>query len=531
MHNLETVENWIVPLLFIFFLMWIPYAGAQEGIHIKAGEIIYDEVSQVIEAKGGVSLTWRDLAVSTYRLLYFLSDNTLWVPEPLEMTMGGNRAKAGKLFFDFQNNTGWIEDAELFYMIDVQRRLYFRGKKINYQEGKWWGKGLLLTGSQKEPPAYSFKADEVTVYPDERIEMQGVGFFIGEHRLLYLPALSKDLSRSGSSFLPQVGHQREKGFFVGGDYELFFAKEWRLLFEIEYASKKGFLGSGNLFWESTPLTGSFFYDFREKEVDSFGGYLFYGDDHFRGGVLSYFNQPLEGAEDGLLTRPLQVVACFEDKDGETSWGLDLSYGFFEEGSVSDTRFDVRGTLNWEQENFGVSLLTHYTDFGFYPDRFLWGGEVRFFEEVSSDCSGGLTYTFLSDNVASPFSFDTEREHSLSLEFSLGKSEESFLRVRGKYDLSLGRLDEVIFGLGLGSEDFVVGFEERYSFAEGIPLERRYFVRKKISDAILLEASYLDEEQTFYLDATLIGFDPPAEDRSLFVEEEPFDLFEAGRNDR
>ncbi len=530
MRNLETVKNWIVPLLFAFFLMWISYAEAQEGIHIKAGEIIYDEVNQVIEAKGGVSLTWQDLAVSTYQLLYFLSDNTVLVPGPLEMIMGENRAKAGKLFFDFQNNAGWVEDAELFYMIDAQRRLYFRGEKINYQEGRWWGKDLLLTGSQKEPPAYSFRADEVTVYPDERIEMQGVGFFIGEHRLLYLPALNKDLSRSGSSFLPQIGHQREKGFFVGGDYELFFAREWRLLFEVEYASKKGFLGSGNLFWKSTPLNGSLFYDFREKEVDSFGGYLFYSDDHFRGGIISYFNQPLKDTEGSLLTRPLQLVACFEDKDGETSWGLGLSYGFFEEGSISDTRFDMQGTLSWEREDFGVSLLAHYTDFGFYPDRFLWGGKVSFFEELSPDLSGGLTYTFLSDSVVSPFSFDTEREHSLSLEFSLGKTEESFLRVRSRYNLSLGCLDEVIFGLGLGSEDFAVGFEERYSFVEGIPLERRYFVRKKISDAILLEASYLDEEQTFYLDATLIGFDPPAENRSLFVEEEPFSLFEAGRND-
>jgi hypothetical protein len=525
------MKRWGVLILVFLGLVWVSCSSAQEGIHIEAGEITYDEVNQVIEARGGVKLTWQDLALSTYRLLYFFSDHTLLVPEPLEVVLGKNRAKAKRFFFDFQKNAGWIEDAELFYVVDAQRKLYFRGSKIRYQEGKWWGKDLLLTGSQKEPPAYSFRADEITVYPNERIEMRGVGFFINEHRLLYLPALSKDLRRKGSSFLPQIGHQREKGFFIGGNYELFFAEKWRLLFEAEYASRAGFLGSGNLFWENGPWTGSLFYDFRQQDEDSFGGYVFYEGNRFRGGVISYFNQPLDDARDGFLSRPLQMVARFNGEEERTSWGLDLSYGFFEEKPVSDSRFDVRGTLEWNNENVGVSLLAHYTSFGFYPDRFLWGGKVHFLEEVNPDFSYGATYTFLSDNVASPFSFDTEREHSLSLEFALGKEEESRLRIRGTYDFSQGCFDEAIFGLTLGSEDFAVGFEEQYSFVNNEALERRYFIRKKISDAILVEASYLSEEQTFYLDATLIGFDAPPKDRSLFVEEEPFDLFEVGRDTR
>jgi hypothetical protein len=137
-------------------------------------------------------------------------------------------------------------------------------------------------------------------------------------------------------------------------------------------------------------------------------------------------------------------------------------------------------------------------------------------EIFSKWNLNLSYQFSEVQGKSPFSFDPEDQNIVSLDSCWGNYEESFLRLRGDYDLNKGNWEGLTAGVGLGSEGFSLGVEGVYSFGLGEWEEQRYFVRKKIEDCITLEASWYEPDNSLFLSVNLSGLDTEKKAETLLM---------------
>lgn len=110
-----------------------------------------------------------------------------------------------------------------------------------------------------------------------------------------------------------------------------------------------------------------------------------------------------------------------------------------------------------------------------------------------------------------------------MELVYGNLDQTYLRLRGEYDLNIGGLGDIIAGIGLGSKEFSVGMETIYSFPDQNWEERRYYIRKQLEECIDIEASYWESDQTFFVSVNLAGLDQKKHIESLFDEQEEYDL--------
>ncbi len=86
----------------------------------------------------------------------------------------------------------------------------------------------------------------------------------------------------------------------------------------------------------------------------------------------------------------------------------------------------------------------------------------------------------------------------------GDLDQSYLRLRGEYDLNIGGLGDIVAGIGLGSKELSVGMETMYSFPDQNWEERRYYVRKQLEECINIEASYWESDKTFFVSVIWLG---------------------------
>ena len=128
----------------------------------------------------------------------------------------------------------------------------------------------------------------------------------------------------------------------------------------------------------------------------------------------------------------------------------------------------------------------------------------------------------------PIFFDPKDTNIFGLELVYGNLDQTYLRLRGEYDLNIGGLGDIIAGIGLGSKEFSVGMETIYSFPDQNWEERRYYIRKQLEECIDIEASYWESDQTFFVSVNLAGLDQKKHIESLFDEQEEYDLFNLNR---
>jgi hypothetical protein len=520
----------------LFLLGWlIGFAWplfAENGIQIKAENILYEEQEGRIEAWGKVLVSWQGVNVQTERLVFLLPELELFVPVPLEATLGGNRVKGSAFYYSFSRKEGWVKEAELFYRVGEEGELLFRGQTIRYSRGEWRGENLLCTGCHRTPPLYSLRAKEVVILPEERLVVKDLGFYIRNQKILEIPRYSVSLQSGRGGFSPDFGYERNKGYYLRGRYEYPLSEHLLVLAQAELASLQGFSWGVDFLFTSPPWEARVFGDFYRGKDDTKGGYI-----RFQRGIFSFWgifvdNEYVE-MDDGpaaFSRRPQYVFSLQGGQEEGLSWETHWSTGRFQEGDLVLWREDLYLGAKWQNGPLGVRAFVWNTSLesGDFIPRF--GGSVWWGKEIAPNIDLKLSYRFL-DTKESPFSFDPERENLVALEFRWGKEWGSFLRARGEYNLETTQLDAITVGLGLGGKEFSLGVEGIYSFPECEWTDKRYFVRKKIEDCVEVEASFWEPDQSFFLSLNLVGLDVgKKKPETLFEKKQEFSLFEMRRNE-
>jgi len=514
--------------IFLFLLILLPMASieAKEGIRINADTLLYDDVGSQVQAMGNVRLSWRDISFATDQLIFLFDTSEAFIPGFIQARFGDYQISAEKMYYNFQTQKGWFESAELVYELNEGGKLYFRGSKIEYQKGKWTGSDLLVTGCPYSPPLYSIRAQEVLIYPQDRVLISGLGLYIKEKRILQIPAYSRLLNNQGASFVPSLGYQRKKGLFIEGNYEYLFSENLLFQANLYYSTLQSSRLSSDITLQYPYLEARIFIDLWQNEKSTIGGYAHYQKNGLSLWLLGIEN---EHFNDQIISRLPQFIASYRT-ESENGFFLEtnLSTGKFIQGDVNTWRDDVYLGAGLDQKNYGGKIFYQSINLPILDDATIWGGKIWAEKEFSANFSAGIFYKYTQVSGETYFFFDPKSTNLLGLDLVYGDLDQTHFRVRGEYDLNIGGLDDITAGIGLGSKEFSVGMETIYSFPEQSWEERRYYIRKQLEECVDIEASYWESDQTFFLSVNLAGLDQKKHIESLFDEPEEYDLFNLNR---
>jgi len=488
--------------------------------------VLYDQEKDQVSASGNVRVEWQDIQVLTQKIIFFISTQELWVPYPLEATFGSIKVQGDQLYYSLLQDEGWVEKAKLIYKVGEEGNLYFRGAKIEHLKDKWMGEDLMLTGCEKEPPLYSLRAKEVTIYPQDRLVLEGLSFYLRDKKILELPFYSRVLGKEEAAFSPTLGYSRKRGWYAGGYYDYLFSENLLLRSQLHISSLQGTTVSLDLIAPFSRGEGRIFWDIWPDAVDTWGGYLHLEKDCLSLWALSVDN---ERVGESLVSRsPQLVLSCEESPEEGFNWKSIFSWGYFEEEGFSTWRRDFYLSAGWRERERGLEFFFWNIDLVGGQVIPGWGGKVWWEKEISPEWDLNLSYQFSEVQGKSPFSFDLGDQRIVSLDSCWGDYEENFLRLRGDYDLNAGNWKELTAGVGLGSEDFSLGVEGVYSFELLEWKEEKYFLRKKIEDCVAVEVSWWEPEGSLFLSLNLSGLDTGKKTEGLFDQKKEFSPFELDR---
>ena len=512
--------------LMVFALIPVFCAEAKEGIRINADTLLYDDAESQVQAIGNVHLSWNDISLSTDQLTFLFDTSEAFIPGSTRARFGNYQVNAEKMYFNFQTRKGWFESAELVYELDQGGKLYFRGTRIEYQKGKWKGSDLLLTGCPRTPPLYSIRAKEVVIYPQDRVLISGLGFYIKDKKIIQIPAYSRLLNQNGVNFAPTLGYQRKKGFYFEGNYEYLFTENFLFQANLFYSTLQKSRLSSDFVLQYPYLEARVFIDLWQNQKNTLGGFV-----HYQKNGLSLWMLGIENERfnDQVINRLPQFIASYRaESDNGFFFETDLSTGKFIQQDISSWRNDVFLKAGLKKENYGAEVFYQNINLSSLSDATAWGGEVWVQKDFSSTFSAGISYQYIQVTGDTYFFFDPKDTSLLTLDLTYGDLDQTYLRLRSEYDFNTGGFDGIITGIGLGSRKLSVGMESIYSIPDQNWEERRYYIRKQLEECIDIEASYWESDQTFFVSINLTGLDQKKHIESLFDEQEEFDPFNLTR---
>jgi lipopolysaccharide assembly outer membrane protein LptD (OstA) len=245
---------------------------------LTANEVRYIDENRQIEAKGQVTVVYRDTVILADYCLLDQGTDTLLAKGKVRLTHDGTTYNAKKLLYYFKSEEGWITPVKA----EFSNKDYHEIKepiKVVADEAFIKGENVLIkrpsvTGCNLAHPHYHFTADRVEYFPDERIVLRHVWYWEGRIRLLYLPVISislrADEGLDNGFEMPEVGHSDDKGWYLAWGYNYYLNKRNSLRFYLDELTQWGGDGFGVTHTYKPKSTVAFSQDYFYKENSNMG---------------------------------------------------------------------------------------------------------------------------------------------------------------------------------------------------------------------------------------------------------------------
>ena len=181
-----------------------------------ADQVSYDETTQLIEATGHVSATYRGVQFKAETVRVFLREGRLEARGRVSVIdRDGHQMHATAVTYDAQKQTILLSTAEV-----IVNGVYIRSTSLRAEPGHIVAGESTITTCNPECPGYHITASHVDVIPGERAAIDGATFWIGNTALFSVPVMTISLrsSRETAGSLPSVGYTNSDGLY--GAYKL-----------------------------------------------------------------------------------------------------------------------------------------------------------------------------------------------------------------------------------------------------------------------------------------------------------------------
>ncbi|MCK8827338.1 hypothetical protein MWH25_06225 [Natroniella acetigena] len=393
--------------------------AADEKVNLEADQVLYFREEQLIKAIGSVYLLTGEMEIEATEMEIDLGQNKLVATGEVKITEGDGQYRAKYLEHDLETKQGVLVEGEgIVIASNIEEQIYLESPEVNYNPEEIETRDTYFTTCNREESHYYFKANELVIYPGDRIVAKHVVFWemSGKLPLFYLPVMVYPLREQEPGFYPQAGYSRQRGWFVkttynyylGSGYESWpgsaFAGDFGQLY-IDYFSKMGF-------------AGGFKHYYRSQEDDQSYLYLYLEDDQ-----REQDDGPWVSTE---LDRKMKL------DNGERSFNLAYQnhYSNYQHGRLFELNFDQSLEFDkWanqvaidyshdqsEQHEFNLGLDFDKLRADFYDDRLALGLDYGYTEEKNS-YGLELDYrTYFTNNLFLDYELDLDYETKEQYEY-------------------------------------------------------------------------------------------------------------------
>lgn len=212
---------------------------------LDAEELVFDESKGIAIAEGGASLKYQNIRMYADTLEMDTNTNKVRASSPgskgVTIISGGKVLKGRSAEFDISSNEGVLyETAAALPLEESESLVYLKGERVEVATvasarkkgwlpkktgvisedatiGKW--EGVSVSTCPLSHPHYSLRAKRLVLIPDQRVVVQSPQVYIGDNLLFTYPfdypVDLQEHKKSGTSFMPQLGYDSDKGVGLG----------------------------------------------------------------------------------------------------------------------------------------------------------------------------------------------------------------------------------------------------------------------------------------------------------------------------
>ncbi len=222
-----------------------PEEPEKDQARLKAREgIVYDAEKQILVARGGVELTYRNIRVRADRMQLDVSQNVLIADGNVVFNDQDQEVRSESLTFNLDREEGSFGKTSMAFTSSAMRgKIYVKGRELASNPKSLVLKDASFTTCDLPDPHYHLEAREVKVYLDDRIEARNVSYWEGKWRLFVWPFLVIPIKEQNAFEFPRFGYSKEFGWFVKTTYNYYRNSSAYGSLYLDYYQLRGF-GAG-----------------------------------------------------------------------------------------------------------------------------------------------------------------------------------------------------------------------------------------------------------------------------------------------
>ena len=216
-----------------------------QSIIVDGDKVEYFEEDGKIVAEGNVSITYGNVKLSCDRIevntkaRQALCEGNVLIEQP-DGTLSGDRIR-----YDFSSKRGEIIGAE------VEAFPWFGQAEETGKVGdnEYLLKKGFITTCDLDQPHYRLKANEIRVFPNEKVIAKNVTAYVGKVPVMWFPYYYHPIiqTKAKVEFIP--GSTSDWGYFLLSAWRMHIKGNTKADLLLDYRSKKGFAGGANLYYK------------------------------------------------------------------------------------------------------------------------------------------------------------------------------------------------------------------------------------------------------------------------------------------
>jgi hypothetical protein len=184
---------------------------------LRADSYRFDRQAQIITAEGHVVLTARDVTLQADLLVASLQTGVVTAEGHVLLTVAGQSVAAEMLTYNLHTHVGTLFNARTEYRSPlILGAVRLRVEELTGDLARFVTirKGFVTTCEEPDPIVFA-TADELQIYPNDKVVGRGVSLWVAGHRILTVPYFIIFLrERRETRIAPVVGYSDAEGVFV-----------------------------------------------------------------------------------------------------------------------------------------------------------------------------------------------------------------------------------------------------------------------------------------------------------------------------
>lgn len=231
--EVNTVRLFLVGL--IIFILVIPVSAQElpEGIFLSARKIDYSMDESSLSATGA-SLSFSGITIRSDTLQFFFESGDVYATGNVSITKDGETLRGNSLYFNTKSGKGTLDDVSMqFGAINLNAvSLEVTGDELVL-------KTTRLTTCRGDKAHYYLKARSIKLFPGEKIIADSVTLYLEGVPVFYLPRYQVSLKERGSFPLPEVGYNKDAGFYANVGFRFPLKQDASAGLKLNFAQKAG----------------------------------------------------------------------------------------------------------------------------------------------------------------------------------------------------------------------------------------------------------------------------------------------------